>query len=56
MRQLLLDAKRIDGNCQTLMKNQLALVDALNRLAMRVQSIEDEIEFVEVPPDKREAH
>lgn len=56
LRQLLLDLKRHEGNAQTLMANQLALVDALNRLAARVSSIEDEIEFVEFPPDKKEAH
>lgn len=56
LRQMLLDMKRTDGNAQTLMANQLALVEGLNRLGMRVASIEDEIEFVEVPVNQREAH
>jgi hypothetical protein len=56
LRQMLLDQKRTDANCQTLMANQLALVEGLNRLGMRVASIEDEIEFVEVPVNQREAH
>lgn len=56
LRQLLLDMRRHENNAQTLMANQLALVDGLNRLAMRVASLEDEIEFVEVPVNKREAH
>ncbi len=56
LRQMLLDQKRTDANCQTLMANQLVLVEGLNRLGMRVTSIEDEIEFVEVPVNKQEAH
>ena len=56
MRQLLLDMRRHENNAQTLMQNQLALVDGLNRLSARVSSIEDEIEFVECPPDKKGAH
>jgi len=56
LRQMLLDMKRTDANCQTLMANQLVLVEGLNRLGMRVTSIEDEIEFVEVPVNKQEAH
>lgn len=56
LRQMLLDQKRTDANCQTLMANQLVLVEGLNRLGMRVASIEDEIEFVEVPVNKQEAH
>ena len=56
LRQMLLDMKRVDANCQTLMANQLVLVEGLNRLGMRVTSIEDEIEFVEVPVNKQEAH
>lgn len=56
LRQMLLDKKRTDANCQTLMANQLVLVEGLNRLGMRVASIEDEIEFVEVPVNQREAH
>ena len=56
IRQMLLDQKRTDANCQTLMANQLVLVEGLNRLGMRVTSIEDEIEFVEVPVNKQEAH
>ncbi len=56
IRQMLLDQKRTDANCQTLMANQLVLVEGLNRLGMRVASIEDEIEFVEVPVNQREAH
>lgn len=56
LRQMLLDQKRTDANCQTLMANQLVLVEGLNRLGMRVTSIEDEIEFVEVPVNQREVH
>ena len=56
MRQLLLDMRRHENNAQTLMQNQLALVEGINRLTARVSSIEDEIEFVECPPDKKGAH
>lgn len=56
VRQMLLDMRQIRNNAQTLMQNQLALVEGINRLTARVSSIEDEIEFVECPPDKKGAH
>lgn len=56
MRQLLLDMRRHENNAQTLMQNQLALVEGINRLTARVASIEDEIEFVECQPDKGGTH
>lgn len=51
-----LSLKRVHGNCEILNANQVNLATGLNRLAARLTSIEDEIDFVECPVNKQEAH
>ena len=56
LRQMLLDQRRTDANANVLHENQQRMADAVNRIAQRLASLEDELEFVEFAPDKKEAH